>query len=235
MRESEWRPRVSSFTIASPWGGGIIDWTAAIEPLAGDYSAGPWEVFRAMRGRTGGPCCLFVRLAALHDVGLLDERYFLYHEDAEWTVRASRRGWLNAVVLDTSARHKLSRSTGSLSGPLASFYFRRNRYLLLRTHGPLRTHSTPRLFYAWTAYAEYRLRQSSRESRRAVLEAYWSLLRNKWGAHAPCRHQRLLALADYLLLGVTAIGRNTHRLLRGLAPGRVRAKLGNTKRCSGHS
>jgi hypothetical protein len=98
------------------------------------------------------------------DVGLLDERYFLYYEDAEWTVRASRRGWLNAVVLDASARHKVSRSTGSLPGPLASFYFPRNRYLLLRTHGPLRTHSAPRLFYALSAYGEYRLRQRSREA-----------------------------------------------------------------------
>jgi GT2 family glycosyltransferase len=165
-------------------------------------------------------CCLFVRVAALHEVGLLDERYFLYCEDAAWTVRASRRGWLNAVVLDASARHKLSRSTGSLSGPVASFYFPRTRYLLLRTHRPLRTHSTPRLFYALTAYGDYRRRQSSRESRRAVLEAYWSLLRNRWGAHAPCRHRRLLALAAYLLLSVTATGSLTRRLRasRGTCP-----------------
>jgi len=214
------------------WDGGMIDWTTGLTahsskdlPRSGGILSSEW-----LDG-----CCLFVRLAALHDVGLLDERYFLYYEDAEWTVRASRRGWMNAVVLDASARHKVSRSTGSLSGPLASFYFPRNRYLLLRTHGPLRSHSAPRLFYALTAYGEYRQRQSSRESRRAVLEAYWSLVRNKWGAHAPCRHRRLLAVADYLLLGVTAIGRNTHRLLRALAPGRVRAKLANTKRSSGHS
>jgi hypothetical protein len=174
-------------------------------------------------------------VAAVHDVGLLDERYFLYYEDAEWTVRASRRGWSNAVVLDASARHKVSRSTGSLSGPLASFYFPRNRYLLLRTHGPLRTHSAPRLFYALAAYGEYRLRQNSRASRRAVLEAYWSLLRNKWGAHAACRHPRVLALADYLLLSVTTIGRFTNRLVRLVAPARVRSKFANTKRSSGHS
>jgi hypothetical protein len=142
---------------------------------------------------------------------------------------------LNAVVLDATARHKVSRSTGSLSGPLASFYFPRNRYLLLRTHGPLRTHSAPRLFYALNAYGEYRLRQSSRESRRAVLEAYWSLLRNRWGAHAPCQHRRLLALADYLLLGVTAIGRLTRCLVHRVAPARIRAKFANTKRSSGHS
>jgi GT2 family glycosyltransferase len=214
------------------WDGGMIDWATGLTPhRSTDLPRSGGILFSEWLDG----CCLFVRLAALHDVGLLDERYFLYYEDAEWTVRASRRGWLNAVVLDASARHKVSRSTGSLAGPLASFYFPRNRYLLLRTHGPLRTHSRPRLFYALTAYGDYRLRQSSRESRRAVLEAYWSLLRNRWGAHTPCRHRRLLALADYLLLGVTAIGRLTRRLVRLVAPSRIRAKFANTKRFSGHS
>jgi hypothetical protein len=214
------------------WDGGVVDWTTGLTrhnsnglPRSGGILSSEW-----LDG-----CCLFVRLAALHDVGLLDERYFLYYEDAEWTVRASRHGWSNAVVLDASALHKVSRSTGSLSGPLASFYFPRNRYLLLRTHGPLRTHFAPRLFYARTAYAEYRRRQGSRESRRAVLEAYWSLLRNRWGAHAPCRHRRLRALADYLLLGLTVTGRVTRRLVRAVAPGPIRAKLGSKKRFSGHS
>jgi len=110
---------------------------------------------------------------------------------------------------------------------LPSFYFARNRYLFLRTHGLLRTPSVPRLFYVLTAYGEYRLRQRSRESRQAALEAYWSLLRNRWGARAPCRHQRLLALADYLLCGVTTIGRLTRRLVHRVAPDR---KFANTKR-----
>ena len=199
------------------WDGGVIDWATGLTPHNSTALATS-DGTRSSEWLDG--CCLFVRLAALHDVGLLDERYFLYYEDAEWTVRASRRGWLNVVVLDASALHKVSRSTGSLSGPLASFYFPRNRYLLLRTHGPLRTRSVPRLFYARIAYGDYRLRQNWRDSRRAVLEAYWSLLRNRWGARAPFRHRRLLALADYLLLGVTTIGRVTRRLVRRSAPDR---------------
>lgn len=214
------------------WDGGRIDWATGSTP----HSSADLPRSAAMLSSEWlDGCCLFVRLASLHDVGLLDERYFLYCEDAEWTVRASRRGWLNAVVLDASARHKVSRSTGSILGPLASFYYARNRYLLLRTHGPLRTHSTPRLFYALTAYGDYRRRQASRESRRAVLEGYWSVVRNRWGAHAPCRHRHLLGLADYLLLGVTAIGRLTRRLVHLVAPARLRAWLANTKRFSGRS
>lgn len=212
------------------WDGGMIDWATGLTP---HHSTELPRSDGILSSEWLDGCCLFVRVAALPEVGLLDERYFLYYEDAEWTVRASRRGWLNVVVLDASARHKVSRSTGSVSGPLASFYFPRNRYLLLRTHGPLRRHFAPRLSYARSAYGEYRLRQRSRESRRAVLEAYWSLLRNRWGARAPCRHRRLLAVADYLLLAVTTAGRVTRRLVHLAAPTRVRARFANIKRFSG--
>lgn len=36
---------------------------------------------------------LFVRRACLEDVGLLDERFFLYDEDIDWCRRAWKAGW----------------------------------------------------------------------------------------------------------------------------------------------
>lgn len=37
--------------------------------------------------------CLFVRRAAIDDVGLLDEGYFLYVEDIDWCYRMHQRDW----------------------------------------------------------------------------------------------------------------------------------------------
>jgi N-acetylglucosaminyl-diphospho-decaprenol L-rhamnosyltransferase len=37
--------------------------------------------------------CLFVRREAIHDVGLLDEGYFLYVEDIDWCYRMRQKGW----------------------------------------------------------------------------------------------------------------------------------------------
>jgi len=37
--------------------------------------------------------CLLARRQAVEEVGLLDERYFLYAEDIEWCARMKRRGW----------------------------------------------------------------------------------------------------------------------------------------------
>jgi GT2 family glycosyltransferase len=42
-----------------------------------------------------------VRREALDDIGLLDERYFMYVEDLDWCWRASRRGW--KVVFEPTA------------------------------------------------------------------------------------------------------------------------------------
>src|ERR1700730_12547199 len=56
------------------WDGGIIDWTTGLTahssndlPRFGGILSSEWL----------DSCWLFVRLAALNDVGLLDERYFL--------------------------------------------------------------------------------------------------------------------------------------------------------------
>jgi GT2 family glycosyltransferase len=42
---------------------------------------------------------------ALAELGRLDERYFLYAEEADWQLRAQRRGWAVAVVAEVGARH----------------------------------------------------------------------------------------------------------------------------------
>jgi GT2 family glycosyltransferase len=48
---------------------------------------------------------LVVRRAAVADVGLLDEGYFLYAEDQDWCCRMWRAGWRVAIVPDAVAVH----------------------------------------------------------------------------------------------------------------------------------
>jgi GT2 family glycosyltransferase len=54
--------------------------------------------------------CLFIRRAALVDVGPFDEFFFLYYEETDWLVRAKRRGWRTVFVPTVEAVHA---STGS--------------------------------------------------------------------------------------------------------------------------
>jgi GT2 family glycosyltransferase len=48
---------------------------------------------------------LLLRREAIEDVGLFDERFFLYAEEADWQRRAWRRGWTSAVCVDAVAEH----------------------------------------------------------------------------------------------------------------------------------
>jgi GT2 family glycosyltransferase len=48
---------------------------------------------------------LLLNGAALAEVGNLDERYFLYAEEADWQLRAQRAGWTVAVVGTVTAKH----------------------------------------------------------------------------------------------------------------------------------
>jgi GT2 family glycosyltransferase len=91
-------------------GGEISMWTGTMrhagirEKNAGDGH--PYETAYA----TG--CCLLARREVLEHVGLLDESFFIYAEDADWCARARNAGW--RIMVDPGARiwHKVSVSAG---------------------------------------------------------------------------------------------------------------------------
>jgi GT2 family glycosyltransferase len=55
--------------------------------------------------------CLFLRRAALSDVGPFDERFFVYCEETDWLVRARRRGWVTAYLPSVRAVHATAGSS----------------------------------------------------------------------------------------------------------------------------
>ena len=56
-------------------------------------------------------CCVLMRGAALREVGLLDEAYFAYHEDIDWSLRARRAGWTLVYEPFSRVYHATSGST----------------------------------------------------------------------------------------------------------------------------
>jgi len=71
------------------------------------------------------PCGAFmmVRAEAAAQVGLLDERYFMYGEDTDWAYRIKRVGWRIMYVPTTTVRHlKRSSSRKYRSRTIRYFY-----------------------------------------------------------------------------------------------------------------
>src|SRR5438093_7466795 len=60
-------------------------------------------------------CSLLLRSEALRKVGLLDERYFAYHEDVDWCLRARRAGYQVYYQPWSRVYHRGSGSTAQFS------------------------------------------------------------------------------------------------------------------------
>ena len=56
---------------------------------------------------------LLVRADAIADVGLLDERFFMYYEDSDWGLRMRARNWRVVTVAAAKAWHKDKGTAGS--------------------------------------------------------------------------------------------------------------------------
>ena len=89
----------------------------------------PCEVF----AWSGG--AVLLRPAYLDDVGLLDERYFLYYEDIDLSWRGQLRGWRFAFVPASTVRHWHAASVG-VGSSVHRYFTERNRLVTLVRNAP---------------------------------------------------------------------------------------------------
>lgn len=78
-------------------------------------------------------CSMLVRAAAIRDIGLMEESYFLYWEDTEWCARAQAEGYKVLFVPGSRIWHKVSSSAGRSS--FSQYYYSiRNGFYFLREY-----------------------------------------------------------------------------------------------------
>jgi N-acetylglucosaminyl-diphospho-decaprenol L-rhamnosyltransferase len=61
--------------------------------------------------------CIFLRRAAIEDVGPFDEHFFVYYEETDWLVRAKRRGWRTVFLPSVEAVHASAGSSPDMRSP----------------------------------------------------------------------------------------------------------------------
>ena len=118
-------------------------------------------------------CSALLSPAYLQDVGLFDERLFLYYEDFDLSWRGRHRGWSYAYVPDSVVRHSHAATSGENSD-LFNFYVRRNRLLVLLKNAPPALavreavgSGTDVLRRLWSDYQRRTLTHETRERARA--------------------------------------------------------------------
>jgi N-acetylglucosaminyl-diphospho-decaprenol L-rhamnosyltransferase len=77
--------------------------------------------------------CLMARRAAVNEVGLLDESYFMYTEETDWCYRMRQAGWTVYYLAGSRVIHWGSQSSRRVPEPRRSLVYR-SKWLFMRKH-----------------------------------------------------------------------------------------------------
>src|SRR5205823_1680317 len=111
--------------------GNIIDWgTGSTARLRADTPVSSVARLACQDVDFITSCAVCIKRGVFDDVGLMDERYFIYYDETDWFARASEAGWRAVYVPSARMWHKVS-STMGVASPLTDYYMSRNRYLFL--------------------------------------------------------------------------------------------------------
>lgn len=129
--------------------GGKIDWNHVITSHVGvdEVDEGQFNEEKEVDFLTG--CMMFFDKAALDVVGFWDESYFLYYEDADWSVRAKKAGIRLVYTPRVTLWHKNAQSTDGAGSSIHTKYQEKNRVKFGLAYAPLRTklHLLKNLFW----------------------------------------------------------------------------------------
>ncbi len=81
---------------------------------------------------------MMVRAQVFENIGLFDERYFLYYEESDFSYRAKKAGFKLMYIYKAKVFHKNAQATG-LGSPLQDYFITRNRLLFASKFLPFRT------------------------------------------------------------------------------------------------
>jgi GT2 family glycosyltransferase len=172
-------------------------------------------------------CCMLVRAEVFRRVGLFDERFFFYHDETDFCLRARVNGLSCGILARQLVWHKGSSSLANGGRPLQRYYDARNLGLLLWKHRGARYNgrSAAASTFTYLKHLYYRYcvecEAQHPDAARAVVEGLSDALAGRYGP----RQERLRpgAAGIGLLFDGLRAGRAGLEHLRRIAPHRNRA------------
>jgi len=119
--------------------GGSTDWNNVMSIHRGidEVDHGQYDKIEETEFATG--CCMMFKREVLEKIGLFDDRYFLYYEDADLNERTRRAGYEIYYVPTAVLIHVNAASTGGAGNVLHDYFISRNKMLFGMAYAPLRT------------------------------------------------------------------------------------------------
>jgi len=118
---SEFEGAIKLGLVSRALAGSVVPMAATEEPVKADWVAG---------------ASMMIRTAALDDIGLFDETFFLYFEETDLCQRGAHAGWETWFVPQSTVMHIGSVSTGMKTWARAPrYWFDSRRHYYLKNHG----------------------------------------------------------------------------------------------------
>jgi GT2 family glycosyltransferase len=167
--------------------GGQIDWRCADADNVGagllDEHQFPARAVDFVNG-----CGILVTVDAVRRAGLLDPRYFMYWEETDWCLRASRAGL--GVRFEPGA-YMIHKGTVPVSdlGPMTLYYVTRNRlrFFAIHTPGPQKPMTLVRALHGAVEGIVQHQQAGRMAHARATRLALWHALIGRWGRYDGAR------------------------------------------------
>jgi len=120
------------------YAGGSVDWknVQSIHRGVDEVDHGQYNKTEKINFASG--CCMLIRKEVFEKVGMFDERYFLYYEDADLCERIQNAGFFLYYVPEAFLYHLNASSSGGAGNTLQDYYLTRNQMLFGMTYAPLR-------------------------------------------------------------------------------------------------
>ena len=120
-------------------GGGYFRWLEMTWSIGiGQLDKGQFDQEKDTPWITG--CAFLVSSAAIRQAGMLDNRFFAYYEDVEWSFRIKKSGFRLRYLPQSKIYHvaggssKKTKTKEGIIPPIIHFYRTRNHLFLIRSH-----------------------------------------------------------------------------------------------------
>jgi GT2 family glycosyltransferase len=156
--------------------GALINWwTYEIKDNVRDLEDdGQWQDITERQFAT--LCAALIPRGVIEHTGFLDERFFVYYDDADWSLRLLGAGYRILLVPQAKLWHKVARSSGGADTPYQRYWLGRSSVLYFRKH--VRG-------WRWLIVVPYRLGSALKTTARLLargrigsVAAYWRGLRD---------------------------------------------------------
>jgi len=117
------------------YAGGEVDWVNILGRHFGvdEVDRGQFDKQKEVFFATG--CAFLGRREVFEKVGFFDDRFFLYLEDLDFSLRAIKAGFKILFIPQAVVYHKNAVSSGGSGSKLQNYYLTRNRLLFGFKHG----------------------------------------------------------------------------------------------------